>query len=134
MRILMVSSAYWPYPAGISEAVYYLAKTLVKRGHSIKVLTTNYPHKWEEPDNCNLDVVRYGRAILIPLNKSAATSPFGFDIPYRTKQLLNSEKFDLIHLHGVYPPEIADINIADIAIITIKLSVLIKISLTFNYR
>jgi phosphatidylinositol alpha-mannosyltransferase len=40
------------------------------------------------------------------LNKSAATFPFGFDIPYRTKQLLNSEKFDLIHLHGVYPPEI----------------------------
>lgn len=102
----MVSSAYWPYPSGISEAVYYLAKTLVKRGHSIKVLTTNYPSKWEQPTNDNLDVVRYGRAILIPLNKSAATFPFGFDIPYRTKQLLNSEKFDLIHLHGVYPPEI----------------------------
>jgi phosphatidylinositol alpha-mannosyltransferase len=102
----MVSSAYWPYPSGISEAVYYLAKNLVKRGHSIKILTTNYPSKWEVATNDDLDVVRFGHAILIPLNKSAATFPFGFDIPYRTKQLLSNERFDLIHLHGVYPPEI----------------------------
>jgi phosphatidyl-myo-inositol alpha-mannosyltransferase len=106
MRILLVSSAFWPYPSGISEHVYYLAKGLIKRGHQVKILTTNYPSKWETGVHEDLDVTRFGRAVLIPLNKSAATFPFGFDIPYRTKQFLKQQTFDVIHMHGCYPPEI----------------------------
>ena len=106
MRILLVSSAFWPYPSGISEHVYYLAKGLIKRGHCVKILTTNYPSKWESSEHEDLDITRFGRAVLIPLNKSAATFPFGFDIPYRTKQFLGHQTFDIIHMHGCYPPEI----------------------------
>lgn len=106
MRILLVSSAYWPYPSGISEHVSHLAKNLKNRGHLVKILTTNYPSKWEETADDNLAIIRLGRVILIPVNKSYATFPFGFDIPFKVKKLLQKERYDIIHVHGCYPPEI----------------------------
>lgn len=106
MRILLVSSAYWPYPSGISEHVYHLAKHLTSRGHQVKILTTNYPSNWEDTPDDNLEIIRLGRVILIPVNKSYATFPFGFDIPFKVKKLLQEEQYDIIHVHGCYPPEI----------------------------
>ena len=106
MRILLVTSAFWPYPSGVSEAVYYLAKGLIKRGHKVKILTTNYPSNWEDKDNDGLDVIRFGRVIFLPFNKSATTFPWGTDIPFRVKQMFKKEEYDVIHMHGCYPPEI----------------------------
>jgi len=106
MRILLVTSAFWPYPSGISEHVYYLAKGLIKRGHKVKVLTTNYPSYWEDGNCDGMDITRIGRTVFLPINKSSATFPWGTDIPYRVKQILANENYDIIHLHGCYPPEI----------------------------
>ncbi|MEO0091201.1 MAG: glycosyltransferase family 4 protein [candidate division WOR-3 bacterium] len=108
MKILLVSSAFLPYPSGISEHVFYLAQELVNLGHQVKVLTTEYPHYWNdwEDSRSQFEIIRYGKVIFLPLNKSFATFPWGTDIPFRVKQLLKTENFDIIHLHGCYPPEI----------------------------
>lgn len=106
MRILLVSSAFYPYPSGISEHVYYLAKGLKQNGHNIKILTTNYPKIWKDQPIEDLEVIRFGRVIFIPLNKSFATTPFSTDMPFLVKRYLDKSSFDLIHMHGIYPPEI----------------------------
>ncbi|MCX7785801.1 MAG: glycosyltransferase family 4 protein [candidate division WOR-3 bacterium] len=108
MKILLVSSAFLPYPSGISEHVYYLAQGLIQRGHQVKVLTTNYPHYWSDWENGKFpfEIIRYGKVVFLPLNKSFATFPWGTDIPFQVRKLLKREHFDVIHLHGCYPPEI----------------------------
>uniref|UniRef100_A0A7C3URF5 Glycosyltransferase family 1 protein n=1 Tax=candidate division WOR-3 bacterium TaxID=2052148 RepID=A0A7C3URF5_UNCW3 len=105
MRILLVSSAFYPYPSGISEHVYYLARGLLNLGHEVKILTTNYPKRWGEVIE-DLPVVRLGNVLLLPLNQSFATLPVGKYLPFQIKRFLSSDEFDIIHLHGCYPPEI----------------------------
>lgn len=106
MRILLVSSAFYPYPSGISEHVYYLAKGLKQKGHNIKILTTNYPKIWEDQPIEDLEVIRFGHVIFIPLNKSYVTTPFSTNMPFLVKRFLEKSQFDVIHMHGIYPPEI----------------------------
>ncbi|MCI0473305.1 MAG: glycosyltransferase family 4 protein [Ignavibacteria bacterium] len=107
MRILIVSSAYWPYPSGVSEHVYHLAEGLKDRGHHITLLTTNYPKIGEHGHFDDLEIIRIGRAYMLHINKSVSTVPLGSDVPYKVRKILDKGKFDIIHMHGCYPPEIA---------------------------
>lgn len=107
MKILLVSSAFYPYPSGISEHVYYLANELKKFGHNIKILTTNYPNKlWPDKVISDIEIIRFGKVIFLPLNKSFATLPFGIKMPNLVRNYLRKENFDIVHMHGCFPPEI----------------------------
>lgn len=106
MRILIVSSAYWPYPSGVSEHVYHLAEGLKNYGHEITLLTTNYPKIGEAGQFDNLKIIRIGRAYMLHINKSVSPLPTGSDIPQKVKKIVDKGNFDIIHLHSCYPPEI----------------------------
>jgi phosphatidylinositol alpha-mannosyltransferase len=106
MKILIVSTAYWPYPSGVSEVGYYLAKGLRARGHNVKVLTSNYPQTYRDTYIEDLDVIRVGKAVMIHINKSVSHVPLGYDIPFKIRKLLKNEHFDIIHYHNCYPPEL----------------------------
>ncbi|MCI0473306.1 MAG: glycosyltransferase family 4 protein [Ignavibacteria bacterium] len=106
MKILIVSSAYWPYPSGVSEVVYYLAQGLCERGHNIKVLTTNYPQIHDDDHVGNFEVIRVGKAVKIHINKSVSHIPLGSAIPFKIKHLLEDHRFDIIHYHNCYPLEL----------------------------
>lgn len=108
MRILFVSSAYYPYPSGVSEHVHNLAIGLENLGHNITILTTNFPNTDSKPKFQPHDkIYRLGKAILIPLNQSYATFPFSFNLPFAVRSYLKRERFDIIHLYGIFPPEIS---------------------------
>lgn len=107
MKILLVSSAFYPYPSGISEHVYHLASVLKNRGHHVKILTTNYPKLWLDKVISDVEVIRFGKVIFLPLNKSFATLPFSIKMPNLVKNYLKKENFDIIHMHGCFPPEIS---------------------------
>ena len=102
LNILLVSDPYYPYPSGISEYTFYLAKYLRKFGNDITVLTTHYPNETKEKN-----VLRFGRVLMIPMNKSYATMSFGLDIPGNVKKLLHNNNFDIVHLNGPFPPSIS---------------------------
>uniref|UniRef100_A0A7C4Y5F0 Glycosyltransferase family 1 protein n=1 Tax=candidate division WOR-3 bacterium TaxID=2052148 RepID=A0A7C4Y5F0_UNCW3 len=102
MKICIVSDPYYPYPSGVSEYTYYLAKYLRRFGHNVKILTTHYKNEVDEPD-----VVRVGKVLYIPMNKSFATLSTGLDIPRKVKDFLNSENFDIVHTMGPFPPSIS---------------------------
>lgn len=105
LRVCLVSAAYHPYPSGVSEHVYNLALALKESGHQVEVLTTRFPERQATADP--FPVTRLGRAILLPMNRSYATLPVGIRLPWQVGRFFRERRFDLIHCHGVFPPEIS---------------------------
>ena len=102
LRICHVSAAYYPYPSGVTELVHHSVAALRERGHSVELLTTSYGDDEPMPQ-----VTRFGRARLIPLNKSFGTVPFGLRMSGQVKRFLAGHEFDIVHLHGAFPPDIS---------------------------
>lgn len=105
LRICLVSSAFRPYPSGLSEHVYYLALNLHRAGHAVTVLTTDFARA--KPDREPFTVVRCGRALRIPMNGSFATLPVGLRLKSQVHHLITAGNFDIVHCHGLYWPEIS---------------------------
>jgi phosphatidyl-myo-inositol alpha-mannosyltransferase len=103
LSICQVSAAYYPYPSGVSELVHHLSDELRARGHHVQILTTSFGGDGPK----NRDVTRIGRAILLPMNKSFATVPFDLDMSGKVKRFLRNDTFDVVHVNGFFPPDIA---------------------------
>lgn len=112
MRILLVSSSYRPYPSGVSEHIHHLAQELSRLGHQTHILTTNYPQistnsylpsASREP----FSITRLGRALVLPSNRSHFVLPVGYKLPYQVKRFFSNNRFQIVHCHGVFPPELA---------------------------
>jgi phosphatidylinositol alpha-mannosyltransferase len=109
MKICIVSDAYYPYPSGVSEYTFYLAKYLRRRGHKVKILTTNYPNeRGIEGKEFEEDVIRIGRVFFLRANKSYATPTIGLGVSRIVKEFLNKENFDILQLHTpLLPPSLS---------------------------
>jgi len=105
LRICLVSAAYRPYPSGVSEHVHGLALGLRELGQKVTILTTNFPRL--ESGSDPVRVVRLGRAVLIPMNRSYATLPVGMDLAGQVRRFLRENCFDIVHCHGLFWPEIS---------------------------
>lgn len=103
LRVCQVSAAYYPYPSGLSEHVHHLTGALRKLGHEVEILTTSFGVDGEPVAS----VTRLGRAVLVPLNRSYATVPIGWRMSGQVKRFLHRRQFDIVHLHGVFPPDIS---------------------------
>lgn len=104
MRICLVSSAYRPYISGVGEHVHYLGKELQKLGHSVHILTTTY--QAIRKTECHA-ATRLGKGLLIPFAKGQFTLPIAANLVLQTKKFFSSNHFDIVHCHGIFPPEIA---------------------------
>ncbi len=103
LDVCLISSAYHPYPSGVSEHARNLAAALRGRGHRVTVLTTRYPGTTgDEPG-----VARLGRALILPANGSRFTLPVGWRLGARVRDFLHRQRFDVVHCHGIFPPELA---------------------------
>ena len=103
MKILMVTDAYYPYPCGLSEFVSHLSRKLRSFGHDVDIVATSFGSREDE----KYGVRRVGRVVFIPLNKSYATMPFGFDVPAKMKWIVNDGAYDIIHLNGPIFPNLS---------------------------
>lgn len=103
LRICLVSAAYRPFPSGVSEHVYHLKAELEHRGHDVKVLTCNYPAQLENEQG----ITRLGRVLVLPANHSRFTLSVGLDLPRAVRSFFRSHRFDIVHCHGLFPPDIA---------------------------
>ncbi len=106
LRICLVSAAYYPYPSGVSEHVHHLAVSLQQLGQEVQILTTRFPGDCDESPG-PIPVTRIGRAVLIPMNRSFATLPVGLRMPAQVKNFLRTNRFDIVHCHGLAWPEIS---------------------------
>ena len=111
LRICLVSAAYRPYPSGVSEHVHHLAEGLRDLGQDVSILTTSYDRdkgsKGGPSTPSSPPVTRFGRAVLIPMNRSYATLPVGIRMSGQVKRYLAKGGFDVVHCHGMFWPEIS---------------------------
>jgi phosphatidyl-myo-inositol alpha-mannosyltransferase len=106
-----VSAAYRPYPSGVSEHVHHLAEALRDLGQDVHILTTSFGHSTTRSLAPSIPsrfpVTRFGRALLIPMNRSYATLPVGLRMSGQVKRFLAQGNFDIVHCHGMFWPEIS---------------------------
>ncbi len=129
LKICLVSAAYRPYPSGVSEHVHHLAEELRNLGQDVSILTTSYamdkgakgvrkavgrsgsehsiPRSPDPSIPSAIPVTRFGRALLIPMNRSYATVPIGLRMSSSVKRFLARGNFDVVHCHGMFWPEIS---------------------------
>lgn len=107
LRVCLVTAAYRPYPSGVSEHVAHLGAALAELGHDVEVLTTRYGGEAPDAESGPVPVHRLGRAVLVPANGSYATLPVGRDLPGQVGRYLRERRFDIVHCHGVFWPEIS---------------------------
>lgn len=92
MKILTVLTYYRPHTSGLTIYVERLAKTLVKQGHQVTVLTSQYDKSLEREEICEgVRVVRV--PVLFRVSKGVIMPTFGY---LAWKLALES---DVIHLH-----------------------------------
>ncbi len=103
LKVLMVTDAYYPYPSGVSEYVHYLSNALRDLGHKVHIVATSFGKK----EDGKYDAIRIGKVFYVPLNKSYATVPVGFDVPAKMKYLMQSSRYDVIHLNGPIFPNLS---------------------------
>lgn len=101
MKILIVSDIFYPHTGGIPEHMLYLWKNFKKLGHEAKILAPSFGRNYPYVDE---DIIRMGRAIKIPKNRSFSVLTFCLTVPWKMRKLLNRENFDIIHLHGPIAP------------------------------
>ncbi|MFC1995980.1 glycosyltransferase family 4 protein [Chloroflexota bacterium] len=92
MRILTVLTYYRPHTSGLTIYVERLVRTLVKRGHEITVLTTQYDKNLPREEMC--DGIRVIRVpVLFRISKGVISPTFGWQA---TRLVLEN---DVVHLH-----------------------------------
>jgi phosphatidylinositol alpha-mannosyltransferase len=101
MKILLVSDTFYPHTGGVPEHMLYLWKNLKKFGHDAKILAPSYGRNYPYVDE---NIIRMGRAVKIPKNKSFSVITFGITIPWRLRRFFKKENFDVMHIHGPVAP------------------------------
>lgn len=100
MRIALVGENYYPTLGGIQEHIYHLARQLIGRGHSVRVIT-GLPcvSSWRGPRDEDW-VVRVGLARRYGVMGTTTTLTVSPRTAMRLRRLMRDEKFDLVHVHG----------------------------------
>lgn len=105
-KILLASDIYFPKIGGISEHIYNVAIRLRKKGHDVRILTGGYNRK-KYPDYKDPEwVKRIGRMVPLIANKSISSITISPRISKKIKEFLESENFDIVHVHGPIAPVI----------------------------
>jgi phosphatidylinositol alpha-mannosyltransferase len=108
MKICLVSASYLPYTSGVAIHVHNLAKNLLEFGHSVEILTTNYPLSVNgHGSRSRFTVKAIGKVIFLPAKGSKFTLPVGINLPCSVRTFLRQTKPDIVHCHGFAPPELA---------------------------
>jgi phosphatidylinositol alpha-mannosyltransferase len=101
LRIALVTDVYYPHVGGIQEHIYHLGLELKRRGHVVKIITGAAGNN-EAPGE--IDVIRIGRVVQYPANKSFSKMTVGFGIASRLRKVFKKEHFDVVHVHGALSP------------------------------
>ncbi len=96
MKVGIVTPYFFPHPGGVSVHVYYQYIHLKKLGFDVKIISPNFG-RTELVQN---DHIKLGRPIPIIYNGSLTYISFSF----KAKEVLRTERFDLIHVHEPYSP------------------------------
>ncbi len=100
MKIALVSPYDYPYQGGVTEHIHHLEMEFVRRGHVVKIIAPSSTSKHELSDN----IYRIGGIVPVPVSGSIARITLSPGSYRWVKQILNRERFDIVHLHEPLMP------------------------------
>jgi phosphatidylinositol alpha-mannosyltransferase len=100
MKIGLVSPYVYPLPGGVTQHVRYLYENLRQRGHDVRILTSSHGLQRASEG----DVIRIGKGFSVPSNGSMGTITLSFRFIAQVREMLDRERFDLLHFHEPFVP------------------------------
>lgn len=105
MKIALVSPYDFPYPGAVTEHVSHLNCYFQGEGHDVRILA---PSSHDDLEERMQHVYRMGKRIIgIPANQSVARINLSLNLSRSVNQILQAEKFDVIHLHEPLVPALS---------------------------
>ena len=101
MRILFVSSSYYPHINGVYYFVCRIGPLLQERGHKVAVIAPSESVHFSHKEIDNLDV--YGVPSLSVIINPSIRIPIPFLLKSRIKRIIGSFKPDIIHIQDHFP-------------------------------
>src|SRR6187401_2993042 len=100
MKIGLVCPYIYPERGGVAQHVQHLYENLRLRGHDVRIITASHgPQRASEGD-----ILRIGVGFSFPLNGSIGTLTFSPRYVSQVRELLDRERFDVLHLHEPFVP------------------------------
>jgi phosphatidylinositol alpha-mannosyltransferase len=105
MKIGLVSPYVYPLPGGVTQHVRFLYENLRLRGHDVRILTSSHGLQRSSEG----DVIRIGKGFSVPANGSVGTLTVSFRYINQVREVLERERFDLLHFHEPLVPFLSPI-------------------------
>ena len=100
MKICLVCPYIYPDRGGVAQHVQHLYENLRLRGHDVRIITASHgPQRASEGD-----ILRIGVGFSMPTNGSVGTLTFSPRYLGQVRELLERERFDLLHFHEPFVP------------------------------
>ncbi len=99
MKVGLVSPYDWSHPGGVSHHVRHLGEQLKRLGHEVRILAPASRRDLDEPG-----FYRIGGVVPVPASGSVARISLSLNLSRRVEQILEAERFDVIHLHEPFMP------------------------------
>lgn len=100
MKIALVSPYDFAFPGGVCRHITNLEKHFSRMGHEVKVIAPASKQISEFGDR----FIRIGTPVAIPASKSIMRISISLHLAPTIKEVLEREKFDIIHLHEPFMP------------------------------
>ncbi len=104
MKIGIVTEYFYPTIGGISENIAHFSRELLRHGHDLRIITGRRERPREIEAAIRDRIVHVGQSMPIFLNGSCGWVTIGGGLKRRMRELLDVERFDLLHLHSPHIP------------------------------
>ncbi|HEY5461659.1 MAG TPA: glycosyltransferase [Hanamia sp.] len=109
MKILFVSSSYYPHINGVYYFVCRIGPMLQEKGHQVAVIAPSESIHFSKKKIDNLDV--YGMPSLSVIINPSIRIPIPFFLKSRIKRIIESFKPDIIHIQDHFPLSTMVVNV-----------------------
>jgi phosphatidylinositol alpha-mannosyltransferase len=105
MKIGLVSPYVYPLPGGVTQHVAHLYENLRLRGHDVRIISSSHGLQRASEG----DVIRIGKGFSMPANGSVGTITVSPRYLKQVREVLERERFDLLHFHEPLVPFLSPI-------------------------
>lgn len=100
MKIALVSPYDFAFPGGVGRHITNLEKHFTRMGHEVKIIAPSS----KQIDDYGDRFIRIGTPFAIPASRSIMRISISLHLAPTIKEVLEREKFDIIHLHEPFMP------------------------------